>query len=142
MDFSFSQRCEEYRQSLLRFMEDSVYPAEPVYEAEVAEVGVVEATPIQHQLKREAQSRGPVERRLQYFAGTPRNPVKQLRDLPAQPDQVVSAVGRGAQYQVFSAVTQPLQRGPHQCRREVRTIGPYDNRLPDSRAKGLGKGVR
>ena len=58
MDFSFSQRCEEYRQSLLRFMEDSVYPAEPVYEAEVAEVGVVEATPIQHQLKREAQSRG------------------------------------------------------------------------------------
>jgi acyl-CoA dehydrogenase len=57
VDFSFSQQCEEFRRSLLGFMEDSVYPAEPVYEAEVAEFGVVEATPIQHQLKREARSR-------------------------------------------------------------------------------------
>jgi acyl-CoA dehydrogenase len=58
VDFSFSERCERYRQDLLGFMDDSVYPAEPVYEGEVAELGVVEATPVQHQLKRTARSRG------------------------------------------------------------------------------------
>ena len=58
MDFSFSERCERYRHDLLGFMDDSVYPAEPVYEAEVSELGVVEATPIQHRLKRAARSRG------------------------------------------------------------------------------------
>ena len=56
MDFSFSQQCEELRQSLLSFMEDSVYPAEPRVEAEIAELGGAEATPVLRELKVEARA--------------------------------------------------------------------------------------
>ena len=58
MDFSFSERCERYRHELLGFMDEKVYPAEPRYEAEIAELGGVEATPVQRELKVKARARG------------------------------------------------------------------------------------
>ena len=39
MDFAPSARGEEYRERLLAFMEERVYPAEAVYERQLAESG-------------------------------------------------------------------------------------------------------
>ncbi len=39
MDFAFDARTEELREQLLAFMDEHVYPAEPVFAAQVAEAG-------------------------------------------------------------------------------------------------------
>src|SRR5258708_37761308 len=54
-----SQREEGYRAQLLDFMETNVYPAEPVYEAQMRESGDPHHQPeIIEDLKREARRRG------------------------------------------------------------------------------------
>ena len=59
MDFAYSARCDELRETLLAFMEERVYPAEPVHEAQVAEAANPwDATPVMADLKAEARSRG------------------------------------------------------------------------------------
>jgi acyl-CoA dehydrogenase len=59
MDFSPSERTEQYRTELLAFMDDRVYPAEAVNAAQIAERGdPTEATPVLRELKVEARSRG------------------------------------------------------------------------------------
>ncbi|MFO7300265.1 MAG: acyl-CoA dehydrogenase family protein, partial [Actinomycetes bacterium] len=59
MDFSYSPRVEELRQKLLEFMEEHVYPAEPVYREQMREAGDPHHhPPILEDLKREARSRG------------------------------------------------------------------------------------
>lgn len=50
---------EELRERLLRFMEEEVYPAEPVYEEQMARAGdPYHHPPIVEELKREARARG------------------------------------------------------------------------------------
>ena len=39
MDFEFSDRCKELRERLLAFMDEHVYPAEPVYDEQLAASG-------------------------------------------------------------------------------------------------------
>ncbi|HHC09434.1 MAG TPA: acyl-CoA dehydrogenase [Actinobacteria bacterium] len=58
MDFAPSERTVAYLERLGAFMEERVYPAEPIHEAQRAEVGPVEATPILRELKTEARARG------------------------------------------------------------------------------------
>ncbi len=59
MDFSFSPRVEELRKTLLDFMDDEVYPAEPVYAEQMAEAGDPNFhPPIVEELKAKARSRG------------------------------------------------------------------------------------
>ncbi|WGH90108.1 acyl-CoA dehydrogenase family protein [Auritidibacter ignavus] len=59
MDFSFSDRCQDYRQRLLDFMDEHVYPAEPVFEQQMHESGDDNFhPPIMEELKAEAKSRG------------------------------------------------------------------------------------
>ena len=59
MDFSHSERTEQYRTELLAFMDERVYPSEPVNAAQIAERGdATEATPVLGELKVEARSRG------------------------------------------------------------------------------------
>jgi acyl-CoA dehydrogenase len=59
MDFSPSDRTIEYLDRLNAFMDDHVYPAEPVHAQQAEEQGNrTEATPILHTLKREARERG------------------------------------------------------------------------------------
>ncbi len=59
MDFSYSPKVEEYRERLLRFMDEHVYPAEPVYAKQMEESGDPDHHPqIIEDLKREARSQG------------------------------------------------------------------------------------
>lgn len=59
MDFAFGPKVEELRERLLRFMEEEVYPAEPVYEEQMARAGdPYYHPPIVEELKREARARG------------------------------------------------------------------------------------
>lgn len=59
MDFAFSDTVERYRRELLEFMDDFVYPAEPVYEAQMAASGDPNFhPPIIEELKTEARDRG------------------------------------------------------------------------------------
>ena len=60
MDFAISERAEEWRGRLLDFMDERVMPAEPVYEAEMREVGGDPShhPPVIDELKVEARSRG------------------------------------------------------------------------------------
>jgi acyl-CoA dehydrogenase len=59
MDFSLSARGLEYREKLLSFMDDYVYPAEPVYDAQMLESGDPNFhPPILEELKTEARKRG------------------------------------------------------------------------------------
>jgi acyl-CoA dehydrogenase len=59
MDFAYSERCEALRQDLLAFMDEHVYPAEPVYAAQMEESGDPHHHPaILEELKAEARSRG------------------------------------------------------------------------------------
>jgi acyl-CoA dehydrogenase len=59
MDFSLSARGLEYREKLLSFMDDYVYPAEPVYEAQMLEAGDPNFhPPILEELKTEARKHG------------------------------------------------------------------------------------
>ena len=58
MDFALSARCEEYKARLEAFMEASVYPAEAVYEQQLAGQKTRWQTPaIVEELKREARAR-------------------------------------------------------------------------------------
>ncbi len=59
MDFELTDRCKGYRARLLAFMDEHVYPAEPVYEQQLAASGDPHHQPaILEQLKDEARSRG------------------------------------------------------------------------------------
>ncbi|MEU1525900.1 acyl-CoA dehydrogenase family protein [Nocardia rhamnosiphila] len=57
--FTSTERAREYRRTLLAFMDDSVYPAEPVYAAQMAAAGDPHHHPqILEDLKAEAKERG------------------------------------------------------------------------------------
>jgi acyl-CoA dehydrogenase len=57
--FTSTERAREYRRSLLAFMDDSVYPAEPVYAEQMAAAGDPHHHPqILEDLKAEAKQRG------------------------------------------------------------------------------------
>ena len=59
MDFSYSDKVEQLRGELNDFMESHVYPAEPVYETQMADSGNPHFhPPVLEELKREARSRG------------------------------------------------------------------------------------
>ncbi|WP_027501556.1 acyl-CoA dehydrogenase family protein [Rhodococcus sp. UNC363MFTsu5.1] len=59
MDFAPTERCQEYRDSLLAFMDERVYPAEAVYEQQMRESADPHfQPPIIEELKVEARSRG------------------------------------------------------------------------------------
>jgi acyl-CoA dehydrogenase len=59
VDFSFGDRGLEYRENLVSFMDDYVYPAEPVYAAQMLESGDPHYhPPILEELKTEARKRG------------------------------------------------------------------------------------
>jgi acyl-CoA dehydrogenase len=59
MDFSFTARTEEYRELLLAFMDDWVYPNEARYEHQLVEAGNPNAQPpIMEEMKAEAKRRG------------------------------------------------------------------------------------
>ena len=59
MEFSLSARCQELQSQLSQFMEDHVYPAESVYEEQMAQSGDPHAhAPIIEDLKAEARRRG------------------------------------------------------------------------------------
>ena len=56
MEFALSPRCEELREKLTQFMDDHVYPAEAVYEEQLADSHG--HPPIMEELKAEARRRG------------------------------------------------------------------------------------
>ena len=59
MDFGYSERMEEWRGRLLEFMDEHVYPAEAVYEEQMAEAGDPDFhPPVVEELKAEARRRG------------------------------------------------------------------------------------
>ncbi|AMY18183.1 MULTISPECIES: acyl-CoA dehydrogenase family protein [Nocardiaceae] len=59
MDFSFTDRCLDYRERLLAFMDEHVYPAEAVYERQIRESGDPHHQPaVLEELKSEARARG------------------------------------------------------------------------------------
>jgi acyl-CoA dehydrogenase len=59
MDFAFSDRCRELQARLLEFMDECVYPAEPVHAEQMAAAGDPQFhPPIVEELKAEARSRG------------------------------------------------------------------------------------
>ncbi|WP_375001655.1 acyl-CoA dehydrogenase family protein [Aeromicrobium sp. CTD01-1L150] len=59
MQFDLSDRCKEYQEKLLAFMDEHIYPAESVYAAQMAEAGHPNFhPPILEELKTEAKKRG------------------------------------------------------------------------------------
>ena len=59
MDFALSARCQELRERLLAFMDEHVYPAEPVYEEQLADSGNPHFhPPVMEELKELARERG------------------------------------------------------------------------------------
>jgi acyl-CoA dehydrogenase len=59
MDFELSDRCKDFRERLLAFMDERVYPAEPLYEQQLLAAGDPHAQPaIMEELKSEARERG------------------------------------------------------------------------------------
>ncbi len=59
MDFAFTPRTEEYRELLLAFMDEWVYPNEALYEHQLVEAGNPNAQPpIMEEMKAEAKRRG------------------------------------------------------------------------------------
>ena len=59
MQFELSDRCKKYQQTLLDFMDEHVYPAESVYQTQMAESGDANFhPPILEELKTEAKKRG------------------------------------------------------------------------------------
>ena len=59
MDFAPSARCQEYRERLLEFMDEKIYPNEDVYEAQIEASGNPHFhPPIMEELKAEAKKRG------------------------------------------------------------------------------------
>src|SRR5262245_28459512 len=59
MDFAFSDRCNEYRATLLEFMDDCVYPNESVYHDQLVASGDPHHHPaVMEEMKAEARRRG------------------------------------------------------------------------------------
>jgi acyl-CoA dehydrogenase len=59
MDFELSDRCKDFRERLLAFMDERVYPAESIYEEQLRDAGNPNAQPaVMEELKSEARSRG------------------------------------------------------------------------------------
>ncbi len=59
MDFELSDRCKELRDRLLAFMDEHVYPAEPVYHEQLQESGNPHFhPPVMEELKERARERG------------------------------------------------------------------------------------
>ncbi|TLP93670.1 acyl-CoA dehydrogenase [Nesterenkonia salmonea] len=59
MDFELSDRCKDYQEKLLSFMDEHVYPAEATYTAQMAEADSPNVQPpVLEELKVEARSRG------------------------------------------------------------------------------------
>jgi acyl-CoA dehydrogenase len=62
MDFQHSARCLQFKERLSAFMDEHVYPAEPVYERQLREAGSAGGSPIQpavmEELKAAARERG------------------------------------------------------------------------------------
>lgn len=59
MDFSFSEKVEDYRGRLLEFMDSHIYPAEPVYRRQMEEADNPHHHPaVLEDLKKEARGRG------------------------------------------------------------------------------------
>src|SRR5215207_5471031 len=59
MDFELSDRAKDFRERLLAFMDEHVYPAEPVHIAQVRSAETPHVyPPIMDELKAEAQRRG------------------------------------------------------------------------------------
>jgi acyl-CoA dehydrogenase len=59
MEFAFTDRCNEYRERLLEFMDEWVYPNERVYEEQIAESGDPHHQPeVMEKMKVEARVRG------------------------------------------------------------------------------------
>jgi acyl-CoA dehydrogenase len=59
MDFELSNRCKDFRERLLAFMDEQVYPAEDVYEEQLREAGNPNAQPaMMEELKAAARERG------------------------------------------------------------------------------------
>ena len=62
MDFAYDDRTQDLRERLLAFMDERVYPAEPVYEEQVEEAEgagrMWERVPVTAELKAEARRRG------------------------------------------------------------------------------------
>jgi acyl-CoA dehydrogenase len=59
MDFELSDRCKEFRERLLAFMDERVYPAEAVYEQQLRDAGDPHAQPrVMEELKAQARERG------------------------------------------------------------------------------------
>jgi acyl-CoA dehydrogenase len=59
MDFELSDRCKDFRERLLAFMDERVYPAEDVYEEQLREAGDPNAQPaVMEELKAAARERG------------------------------------------------------------------------------------
>jgi acyl-CoA dehydrogenase len=66
MDFAYDDRTQDFRERLLAFMDERVYPAEPVYEEQVEEAEALpisggrmwERVPVTAELKAEARRRG------------------------------------------------------------------------------------
>ena len=59
MDFELSDRAKDFRERLLAFMDERVYPAEPVWAEQVRNAGTPHVhPPVMEELKAEAQRRG------------------------------------------------------------------------------------
>ncbi len=59
MEFTYTDRCNDYREKLLAFMDECIYPNESVYEAQLAASGSRHHQPaIMEELKVEARRRG------------------------------------------------------------------------------------
>jgi acyl-CoA dehydrogenase len=59
VDFELSDRAKEHRNRLLAFMDEHVYPAEPVYQEQLRESGRLHShPPVMEELKEEARRRG------------------------------------------------------------------------------------
>jgi acyl-CoA dehydrogenase len=59
MDFELTDRCRDFQERLTAFMEERIYPAESVYEEQLAAAGDPHShPPVMEELKQEAQRRG------------------------------------------------------------------------------------
>jgi acyl-CoA dehydrogenase len=58
MEFELSERCVDFQQRLIRFMEERIYPVEEIYERQLAEGGPHSQPPAMEELKQEARDAG------------------------------------------------------------------------------------
>src|SRR3954470_13149677 len=59
MDFELTDRCQEFRERLLAFMDERIYPAEPIWHEQLVAGGDPHADPpIMEELKEDARRRG------------------------------------------------------------------------------------